>query len=217
MEELCKVIEQGIADGKVVAIGECGLDYDRVQFCDVKTQKECFLTHFALSRRYHLPMFLHLRAAGKDFLRILEANFDSTLPGGVVHSFDGTLEELNLLLKYDSMYVGINGCSLKTEDNLCVARSVPMERLMLETDAPWCSIRPTHASSVFIKTKIFAKDKRKHSSSLQVKGRNEPCNIVEVLEVIAGLSGLEKEVIADCAYRNSEKLFFGPKTSLKSS
>eukprot|EP00890_Picochlorum_soloecismus_P003682 jgi/Picsp_1/4314/NSC_01822-R1_related dnase len=213
MEELCKVIEQGIADGKVVAIGECGLDYDRVRFCDEKTQQECFLSHFTLSQRYNLPLFLHLRSAGEDFLRILEANYDATLPGGVVHSFDGSFEELNSILKYDSMYIGINGCSLKTEDNLNVARSVPMERLMLETDAPWCSIRTTHASSAFVKTKILAKDKKKHSSSLQVKGRNEPCNMVQVLEVISGLSGLEKEVVADYAYRNSEKLFFRPKAS----
>lgn len=208
MEELCRVIEQGITDGKVVAIGECGLDYDRLQFCDEKTQQECFLAHFALSRRYNLPMFLHLRSAGGDFMKILEENYDASLPGGVVHSFDGSFEELNSLLKYDSIFIGINGCSLKTEDNLSVARSVPLERLMLETDAPWCGIRPTHASSSFVKTKVLAKDKKKHSTSLQVKGRNEPCNIIEVLEVISGLSGLEKEVVAEHAYENAEKLFF---------
>jgi TatD DNase family protein len=63
----------------------------------------------------------------------------------VVHSFDGSPAELRSLLELPSLSVGINGCSLRTEANLQVAASVPLGRLLLETDAPWCDIRQTHA------------------------------------------------------------------------
>jgi len=96
---------------------------------------------------------------------------------GVVHSFDGTLDELNAILKLDELCIGINGCSLKTEENLAVMSSVPSERLMLETDCPWCDIRPSHASRKYVKTIPEAKDKKKHTVDSLVKGRNEPCNI----------------------------------------
>lgn len=84
------------------------------------------------------------------------------------------------------MVAGINGCSLKTEENIKVAAAVPEDRLMIETDCPWCEIRPSHAGRAHVKTVHEARDKKKHSGDAMVKGRNEPCNLVQVLEVLAG-------------------------------
>ena len=65
--------------------------------------------------------------------------------GGVVHSFTGSQEELEELLTKTPFYIGINGCSLKTKENLEVVAKIPLDKIMLETDCPWCEVRPTHA------------------------------------------------------------------------
>jgi TatD DNase family protein len=64
----------------------------------------------------------------------------------------------------------VNGCSLKTDANLAVVAGLPAERLLLETDAPWCGIRPSHASSRFVQTKFQEKDKKQFRPNLLVKG-----------------------------------------------
>jgi len=67
----------------------------------------------------------------KSFIEILEENRER-FPGGVVHSFTGPKDELDKILKLD-LYVGINGCSLKTEENLQVVKQIPIDALLLET------------------------------------------------------------------------------------
>jgi len=81
---------------------------------------------------------------------------------------------------------GINGCSLKTEENLAVMAQIPTSRLLLETDSPYCDVRPSHAGKVHVKTSHQAKDKKKYDPEMLIKGRNEPCNIVSVFEVVTG-------------------------------
>jgi TatD DNase family protein len=78
-------------------------------------------------------------------LALLRAN-RARFREGVVHSFDGSAEEAAELVAL-GLHIGLNGCSLKTEENLRVAAGIPAERLLLETDCPWCEIRPTHAVS----------------------------------------------------------------------
>ena len=63
---------------------------------------------------------------------------------------------------------------------------VPAERLLLETDSPYCDVRPSHAGKAYVKTVHQAKDKKKYDDRMLVKGRNEPCNITSVFEVTAG-------------------------------
>lgn len=72
---------------------------------------------------------------------------------------------------------GINGCSLKTAENLQVMSGIPLERMMIETDAPYCEIRSTHAGFIHIQTSWQSKKKEKHEEQSTVKGRNEPCNV----------------------------------------
>ena len=132
-------------------------------------------------------------------------------PPCVVHSFDGTAAEAADLLSLPGVYIGINGCSLRSEASLEVVRTIPLDRLMLETDAPWCSIKNTHPGKPFVVTEWATKDKKKAFRNLEeacvsgdeasrlaeearlrdvtVKDRSEPCHIAQVAEVLAAARG----------------------------
>ncbi|KAF0698288.1 Aste57867_11081 [Aphanomyces stellatus] len=207
MQGLHDLIRDGKTDGKVVAVGEFGLDYDRLEFCDVATQKEYFARQFELARVSKLPLFLHNRNTGEDFYDMISRHRDA-FREGVVHSFTGTAEEAKKLLDL-GLFIGINGCSLKTEENLAVVKSIPVDRMMLETDAPWCDIRPTHASFPFVKTLFDAKKPEKFQAGVPVKGRNEPCTMIQVLEVVSALHGMDAADVAETVYANTHRVFFG--------
>lgn len=166
---------------KVVAIGECGLDYDRLHFCDKATQQMYFERQLQLAAECCLPLFLHCRNSHADFLEILQRNRSKidACGGGVVHSFDGTLIEAEKLLNFHPrLYLGLNGCSLKTQGNLNTVAQLPNDRLMIETDCPWCGIRPTHAGHKFIATQFpVQKKKEKWTQYSLMDGRCEPCQI----------------------------------------
>lgn len=72
----------------------------------------------------------------------------------------------------------VNYSSLKTEDNLFTLTTIPADRLMIETDCPWCEIRPTHAAAKDVITNFPTVKKEKWQIDKLVKGRNEPCTIV---------------------------------------
>lgn len=72
----------------------------------------------------------------------------------------------------------LRSSSLKTEDNLFAITTIPSDRLMIETDCPWCEIRPTHASANDVITHFPSVKKEKWQADQMVKGRNEPCTIV---------------------------------------
>ncbi|XXG97429.1 ribonucleotide-diphosphate reductase subunit rnr1 [Hypoxylon texense] len=133
----------------LVAFGEIGLDYDRLHYCSKKIQLHAFAAQLdlALSLEPQLPLFLHSRAAHRDFVGLLQAKFGAGLErlarGAVVHSFTGTADEMRELMDL-GLYVGTNGCSFKTADNCAVVREIRLDRLMLETDGPWCEVRPSH-------------------------------------------------------------------------
>ncbi|KAK6458896.1 uncharacterized protein RJT20DRAFT_124006 [Scheffersomyces xylosifermentans] len=155
LNKLKSIVEEGHSKGYTKAFGEIGLDYDRLHYSSVAQQKTMFrkqLEVIAKLKHIKLPLFLHMRSACDDFIDIIKPFIDDgsiEKGNGVVHSFTGSEEELQKLLDL-GFYIGINGCSLKTEENLKVAALVPKEKLMIETDAPWCEIRKSHASYQYI-------------------------------------------------------------------
>lgn len=83
-------------------------------------------------------MYLHSRNCEEDFLRILKEN-RTRFTTGCVHSFTGSMEEMLQIVDMD-LYVGVNGCSLKTEENIEVVKAIPIDRIMLESKCWGCNL-----------------------------------------------------------------------------
>ncbi|KAK7064361.1 deoxyribonuclease tatd [Favolaschia claudopus] len=212
--------------GRAVAIGECGLDYDRLHFAPQDVQKKYFRSQLSLAKKYHLPLFLHSRAAHSDFVAILrEEGFGSDGgsavggQGGVVHSFTGSPEEALELMDM-GFYIGhassINGCSLKTEENIRTAKVIRPDRLLFETDAPWCSMTGGHSSKQYLsslspalKDSYFPPSTKSENFVLgkAVKGRNEPCSVGSVAWVLSILQDMPLETVTETAFKNTVDLF----------
>lgn len=107
--------------------------------------------------------------------------------------------------------IGVNGCSMKTAENVAVVKEVPLERLQIETDGPWCEMRASHASAKYMEGApplgFKAVKKEKWQKGLMVKGRNESVTIVHVAHVIAGIKQISIdevcEVYVQCSIRYS--------------
>ncbi|KAM0553822.1 hypothetical protein ACHAPJ_007168 [Fusarium lateritium] len=161
--DLTSLVTEAQASGQksLVAMGEFGLDYDRLHYASKSIQLHSFAAQLkvAASISPQLPLFLHSRAAHDDFVRLLKDAFGEKLErlekGGVVHSFTGTAEEMRELMDL-GLYIGINGCSFKTVENCAVVKEVHLDRLMIETDGPWCEVRPSHEGYKYL---IEEKDK----------------------------------------------------------
>ncbi|AQK45629.1 Sodium/hydrogen exchanger 2 [Zea mays] len=147
-------------------------------------------------------------AAGEDFYEIMTQNLHR-FPGGVTHSFTDSTEDQDRLLSFEKMFIGVNGSSLKTNRNLEVLRGIPVERLMMETYSPYCDIINTHAGSQYVKSVWPSKKKEKYEPDSTVKGRNEPCLVRQVLEVVARSKEISDiEGLSRTLYHNTCRLFF---------
>ncbi|EEB06125.2 TatD protein, partial [Schizosaccharomyces japonicus yFS275] len=208
LEQLESFIRQNMAKGKIVAFGEIGLDYDRLHYANKETQLKCFEAQLGIATKVKLPLFLHSRAAADDFVSILSRYLPDLPKGGVVHSFTGSLEELDMYLKL-GLYIGVNGCSLKTETNVEAVRRIPLDRLLLETDAPWCEVRPSHEGYKFLKdfTPPYPSCKKERfKKNCMVRGRNEPCNMVIVAKIVAEIKNISVEELCETVWKNSVSL-----------
>lgn len=124
------------------------------------------------------------------------------------------MEEMEELVEL-GFDIGINGCSLKTQENLEVVEAVPLERLQLETDGPWCEMRASHASAKYLVeydkspggTRWKSVKKEKWVEGALIKGRNEPCTIGRVAVVVAGVKRISVQEVAEKAWSNSVRMF----------
>jgi TatD DNase family protein len=170
-----------------VAVGECGLDFFR-DFSPRDAQETAFRLQLGLAIEARLPVFLHQRDAHERFVAILD-ECGAALPAGVAHCFTGGPEELRDYLDR-GLYVGITGwiCDERRGDALRqAARYLPLDRVMIETDAPYLLPRD-----------LEPKPRTR---------RNEPAHLPHVLRALAGLMGVAPERLAEATTRNAEALF----------
>ena len=141
-------VEQLVAladNPRIVAIGETGLDYFRLQG-DLEWQRERFRVHIRASRATRKPLIIHTRAASEDTIRIMQEEGAGTDKGGVagvMHCFTESLEVAEAALAM-GFYISFSGIvTFKSAKDLqAVARAVPLERMLIETDSPYLAPVP---------------------------------------------------------------------------
>ncbi|OGA53993.1 MAG: DNAase [Betaproteobacteria bacterium RIFCSPLOWO2_12_FULL_63_13] len=167
---------------EVVAIGETGLDYYR-QRGDLEWQRQRFRTHIRAAREAGLPLIIHTREAARDTVAIMREEGADRV-GGVMHCFTETAEvaaaalELNFYVSFSGIVTFKNAIEIKD-----VARRVPLDRLLVETDAPYLAPVPFRGET------------------------NHPALVRYVAEEIARLHGIGFEAVADATTRNFFTLF----------
>jgi TatD DNase family protein len=172
---------------RVVAVGECGLDYFR-NLSPPDAQRQAFISQLEVAVQVHKPVFLHQRDAHGDFAAILR-DFAGRLKGGVAHCFTGGEAELDAYLAL-GLHIGITGWACDERRGLELRDSVPripLERLLIETDAPY----------------LLPRDLKPQPRSR----RNEPCYLPHIAATVARLRGEALETIAAATTRNAVALF----------
>ena len=168
---------------KIIAIGETGLDYYRLEG-DLEWQRERFRTHIRASRETRKPLIIHTRSASADTIRILQEERAAVQEGGVagvMHCFTESLEVAEAAIEM-GFYISFSGIvTFKSARDLQeVARTIPLERILIETDSPYLAPVPYRGKV------------------------NEPGYVPHVAEFIANLKGVPLREVAD---RTSENFF----------
>ena len=174
--------------GRIVGIGECGLDYFRSSAKQI--QLDWLREHVKL-QGHGLSYFYHCREAFGDFASEVRGT------RGVVHSFDGTPEEAQSLIGM-GFYIGLNGVSVRSLRSINAIRIIPAERILLETDSPYCLIRKSFAGYE------YTTPRKPHH-----KGKNEPALIRMVAEAVANIKNIELEELERVTYANTLEVFPG--------
>lgn len=171
------------AHPRVIAIGETGLDYYRLNREEVDWQRARFRTHIRAARTAGKPLIIHTRNAAADTLAIM-AEEQAGEAGGVMHCFTESWEVAEAAMAL-GFYISFSGIvTFKSAKDLKeVARRVPLERLLVETDAPYLAPVPHRGR------------------------RNEPAYVRHVAEEIAALKGIALEDVAAASSHNFFKLF----------
>lgn len=193
------VMEPSVADlvaraglPRVVAIGETGLDYYRLNgrsVADMAWQRERFSRHIAAAQQVKKPLVIHTRSASADTLAILKEQGEdgsAQAAGGVFHCFTETESVARAALDM-GFYISFSGIlTFKTAQDLRdIARWVPEDRLLIETDSPYLAPVPHRGKT------------------------NNPSYVPWVARQLAALRGVTVEAVADATSRNFERLFSG--------
>lgn len=177
------VLEELTKQKKVVAWGEIGLDYYR-NLSPPKVQMEVFRYQLRLAKKLKLPVIIHVREAYGDVLRILreEKGKESR---GVIHCFSGDWPTAQIFLKEMDFYLSLGGPVTYPQATRAqeVARLVPLDRLLLETDCPYLAPQPQRGR------------------------RNEPAFILAIAEKVASLRQISLEKLAEATTNNAYRLF----------
>lgn len=196
---LVQMIEQN--RDVVVAVGEIGIDYAELTCCPREVQEKYFARQVAAFAPLGLPFLFHSRECGMTFVEQLGTTWaaaSATSPSalrGVVHSFNGSKEEQDTLLGMD-LHLSVNGSAFREKALADQIATIPLDRLMLETDAPWCDVRPKDYGAGFVKTTFRTiKRKKPFERGACVERRNEPCHLVQVLEAYVGSRNASPSVV----------------------
>ncbi|NMG27688.1 TatD family hydrolase [Aromatoleum evansii] len=170
------VLQERLANGRAVAVGEIGLDFYAENF-DRATQEQYFVEQLKLARRFGLPVILHVRRAVDDILKHLRR---IEVPGGIAHAFNGSRQQADAFIAL-GFRLGFGGAMTFDGSRRIrnLAATLPLDSIVLETDAP--DIPPAWAQG----------------------GRNEPADLRRFAEVLAGLRGLSVAEIAEATGRNA--------------
>lgn len=185
-EETIAKLKELAALPQVAAIGECGLDYNR-DFSPRDVQRKWFAEQVRLANELNMPLFLHEREAFSDFITILK---EHSVQKAVVHCFTGTYSELKVYLQM-GFYIGITGwiCDERRGKHLReLVRTIPLNRLMIETDAPYLTPRDL-------------KEK-------PADGRNEPAFLPHILQAVARCIGRPADEVAKATTETAAEFFY---------
>jgi TatD DNase family protein len=176
-----------LAQTRVVAVGECGLDYFR-DLSPRAAQRSAFAAQLEIAVSVQKPVFLHQRDAHQDFISILKEH-RARLRGGVAHCFTGGRPELEDCLEMD-LSIGVTGWICDERRGLALRDAVahiPLDRLMLETDSPY----------------LLPRDLQPRPASR----RNEPEFLPHIARTVAALRGEAIETLAAATTRNAVRFF----------
>lgn len=174
-------IEKLLDHPKVVGVGEIGLDY-HYDFSPREIQQEVFARQLRLAKGRGLPVVVHVRKAMQDGLKILGESGDPPWEG-VFHCFGGTVEDVPKVLEM-GFFISFTGVvTFRNFRNFDKIRGVPLERLLLETDAPYMAPVPHRGR------------------------RNEPCFLVHTARLLAEVYGVGEERLAEVTTANARILF----------
>lgn len=188
-EETFAALEEALRNPCVVAVGECGLDYNRM-FSPKEKQIEVFRRQIEIAAASGKPLYLHDRDSHDDFLAILrDARARFPHLKGVVHCFTGTSEMMQSYVDL-GFYIGITGWLCDDRRNADLVRAVetlPLDRLLLETDAP------------YLTPKEYAKRWKVHT--------NQPDAVAYVSDRLARTLRIDEQELVKVAAKNAKDLF----------